>query len=253
MIFDKLINGLGGLGNLGGRGGRGSFGILGGYSDGAPRATQRAAARDAARGMTRADAKIELDERILALNNIHVLTIDERWNSLFVGVERTPEIECLEDAQNQRLKDQARLICEQKENCSDKKVFLARIMELTEEAFAKENAAARCEIDSCEAKVRQINARELEITEELAVIDGAIRAGNLGLLERVANLLYPGIRNAQLRIAELEAEIEALRDKLKSDITEKETLAATYDDAYNLMHSLLGADQIESLDRHFSI
>ena len=197
--------------------------------------------------------KFELDPGILVRNNIHVLTLDERWNSLFAGVERTPAIERLEDALNQSLKDQAKLTAEQLENASDKKRLLSRIMELTVEAFTNENAAARDEISSCEAKVKQINARELEIAAGLGALDGAIRKANMDLLEGAVTLMYPGIHSAQARIAELEAEIEAMREKLKGAISEKETLAATYDAAYQFMHGLLGADQIEALDRYFSI
>ena len=197
--------------------------------------------------------KIELDAQVLTRNNILVLTLDERWNSLFSSVERTPAIIRLEDALNQRLKDQARLTAEQKENLSDKRKLLARIMELTEEAFTNENAAARGEIASCETKVRQINARELEITTELGALEASVRKANMDLLESAVALLYPGIHDAQLRIAELGIEIESMRNKLKECISEKETLLATYDEAYHFMHDLLGAEQIEALDRFYSL
>jgi len=197
--------------------------------------------------------KFELDEGILARNNILMLTLDERWNSLFAGVERTPAIMRLEDALNQLMKSQARLTAEQAENQSDKKMLLARIMELTEEAFTNENAQARSEIESCEAKVRQINERAPKIEDELAALGRATRKGNMDLLESAVMLLYPSIHDAHARIAVLEAEIESLREKLISCISEKEALAATYNEAYQFMHGLLGADQIEALDSYFSL
>jgi chromosome segregation ATPase len=197
--------------------------------------------------------KITLDERVLQRARISVLTLDERWNNLFAAIEKTPAIIKAEEALNNCVKEQARLTAESKDNQTDKKARLRRIMELTTEAFERENEAARAEITECEERVRAINAREPEIEREQGALAQKIKDSNVALLESAVAYLYVSMKKSQKRVAELDTMITDMRETLKDCISERELLDAAGTETYHFLHGLLGAAQIESLDEHYSL
>jgi chromosome segregation ATPase len=194
-----------------------------------------------------------LDEGILRRNKISVLTLDERWNSLFRDIERTPIIIRCEENLNNRIKEQAKLTAEQKDVRAEKKRLLKRIMELTPDAFDRESAAARDEIAECEAKVRALKEREPEIEERLFGMRGEIDEANRMLLENAVSYIYRCIKESRERAQELDARIQDLRGELRDAISEKERLSESSGEAYLSLHDLLGARQMEELDGSFRI
>ena len=197
--------------------------------------------------------RIELDPDILRRNRISVLTLDERWNSLFKYIAKTPTIIRLEERMNNLLKKQAQLTTEHKENLALKKDLLKRIMELTTDAFERGDETARKQIDNSEAEINRINLREPEIEEELSTAQTDIKEVNIELLENSVSYLYRDIKKTQERTVELEVLIEELKEKLKESISERETMVEAYNQTYLYLHALLGVEQIEELDRHYSL
>ena len=197
--------------------------------------------------------RIELDPDIIRRNRISVLTLDERWNSLFKYIAKTPTIIRLEERMNNLLKKQAQLTTEHKENLALKKDLLKRIMELTTDAFERGDETARKQIDNSEAEINRINLREPEIEEELSTAQTDIKEVNIELLENSVSYLYRDIKKTQERTVELEVLIEELKEKLKESISERETMVEAYNQTYLYLHALLGVEQIEELDRHYSL
>ena len=197
----------------------------------------------------RPQKRIELDGDILRRNRISFLTLDERWNSLFVDIEKTPVIQKHEEHINNLLKKQAKLTNESKEIYTEKKRLLDRIMSLTTEAFDREDENARKEIDVCEMRVHEINQRGPEIEEELTGLVHEVKNANMELLENAVSHIYDGILKSQHRVAELETHIMELREHIQNSIEEREKVLESYNEAYQLLHGLLGAEQMEELDR----
>lgn len=193
----------------------------------------------------------KFDRKVLRKNDISLLILDERWNSLFVNTEKPPEILSLEEKLKDLLKEQARLITEAKEIAQKKKGCIDRIISLTSEAFDKNNDAAKHDMKENEKEIVRINERCVKIEEELDNIPDRIREINLELLEYTVNVVYFKIRADQRRVNDLEKLIEETRKKLMEYIDEKESLSEDYTGIYSYFHDLLGGEELEKLDREY--
>ena len=197
--------------------------------------------------------KVDLSGKILRLNNITVLTLDERWNVLFTNIEKTPAIIKCEEKINNYMKEQAKLTAEQNAGAFEKKALLNKIMELSAGAEGDESEEILKRIDECREKVETINTRQNETEERLLVIPDDIRDANRELLENMVSYLYYNMRKAHKRVLELDVLIESARNSLLDYIEEREVLSTTYNDAYSSFHDLIGADQISELDKFFGV
>lgn len=195
--------------------------------------------------------KLKFDAGTLRRNDISLLILDERWNKLFTNTQKTPEIERCEQKLRELMKEEARLLAEQKEIAAAKKHHLSRIMEFTTEAFEKGSEAARDEMKASEQEIKRINARAKRIEEELEEIPSRIRDANIELLELTVMVVYYKIRSGRKRVEELEKLIEETKAKLKEYIDEKEALSQDDSDIYSYFHDLLGGEELEKIDRMF--
>lgn len=195
--------------------------------------------------------KPKIDRKILRKNDISLLILDERWNNLFANTEKTPEIMALEDRIKELLKEQARLITESKNISATKKMLMDRIIKLTPEAFEKNSEEARTQMQQYEKEIRRINERLPKIEEELDNIPESIKNTNLELLEHMVNMVYFKIRANRKRKEELDRLIEETRIRLKEYIDEKESLVEDDTGVYSYFHDLLGAEELERLDKEY--
>jgi chromosome segregation ATPase len=194
---------------------------------------------------------IKFGARTLRKNDISLLILDERWNKLFVNAPKTPSIERSEQKLKELLKEEARLITEQKEIAAAKKTHMDRIIRLTPQVFEMGDVAAKKEMKESEREIKRINNRAKHIEELLDEMPDRKRKVNLELLEKTVNVVYYKIGSARKRVKELEKLIEETRSKLKEYIDEKETLSQDNTDIYSYFHDLLGGEEIEKLDREF--
>ncbi len=195
--------------------------------------------------------KKKFDRSILRKNNISLLILDERWNSLYNNTEKTPEILVCEEKLRELLKTQSRLITESKEIALRKKSRMDRIIQLTPDAFDRNNQQAKSEMYSCEVEIKRINERIKNIEAELENMPDLIKEANIDLLEKTVNLVYYKIRLNQKRVRELEGLIEDTKTRLKEYIDEKESLSKDDTDIYSYFHDLLGGEELEKLDKEF--
>jgi hypothetical protein len=194
---------------------------------------------------------VKFDRRVLRKNDISLLILDERWNSLFSATDKTPEIISCETRIKDLLKKQSRLNQELKDIGLIKKKCMNRILELTTEAFENNSKSAKNEMQSCEKEIIRINDRVQNIDKTLDNFPDMIKEVNLELLEFTVNLVYFKIRSNKKRVKELEVLINELKSKLKEYINEKESLSQDDSDTYSYFHDLLGAEELERLDKKF--
>ncbi|OPX45526.1 hypothetical protein CLHUN_09010 [Ruminiclostridium hungatei] len=190
----------------------------------------------------------QLDMKVLFKNDITLLTLDERWNSLFKNIVKTEEISQCENSIKELLKEQSRVISESKEIAARKKECMDNIIRLTTEVFDNNNQDAQTEMQECEKQIIGINTRLTEIEERLADIPKEIRQVNLELLENTVKLVYFSIRENQQRVTQLDKEIAETKEKLIKLVDERELRAQDDTDTYSYFHDLLGGDQLQKLD-----
>lgn len=195
--------------------------------------------------------KKKLDIKVLRKNNISLLILDERWNKLFANTVKTPLIERCEQRLKELLKEEARLVAEQRENTASKKLHMDKIIKLTPLVFGKNDANAKKEMQLSENEIKRINVRSEKILELLEEMPERIKQANLELLEQTVIIVYFKIRTSAKRVEELEKLIEETRTRLKEYIDEKESLSQDDTDIYSYFHDLLGGEELEKLDREF--
>lgn len=189
-----------------------------------------------------------LDFKVLIKNDISLLTLDERWNGLFSNIVKTGSIIECENNIKELLKEQSRLITENKEIGLKKKECMDSIIKLTTEVFDNNNPEAQAAMQECEKTILGINNRIKEIEERLDGIPGEIRRVNLELLEHAVKLVYFSMRENQRRVSELDKQISETKELLMKLIDERESLAQDHTDTYSYFHDLLGGDQLQKLD-----
>jgi hypothetical protein len=199
----------------------------------------------------KSEKKAKFDTKTLRKNDISLLILDERFNKLFVNTPKTPAIEHCENRLKELLKEEARLLAEQKENAAAKKLRMDRIIKLTPAVFEQNDETAKKEMQGCESEIKRINDRAEKIREHLEEMPARIKGANLELLENTVSVVYYKIRSSSKRVEELEKLIEETKVKLKEYIDEKESLAQDDTDIYSYFHDLLGSEEIEKLDREF--
>jgi chromosome segregation ATPase len=195
---------------------------------------------------------VPLDGNLIRENRLSVLTLDERWNSLFRCAEKTPAIARGEEALNGCIKEQARLTAELGECRERKKRLLGRIVELTRHAYNRGGESAKREIADCEAQIRAIKAREPEIGERLSMLSNDIKNANMELLETAAGHVYQDIRDSRQRLGLLDGEIAELSERLGARTAERRALAEASAAAYAGLLDLLGAEQMGELEKYFT-
>lgn len=199
----------------------------------------------------KSNKKVNFDKKILRKNNISILVLDERWNSLFKNVEKTEKIIKLERELIELLKEEARLNSEHKDISAQKSKCLKRIMELTPKVFEVKDEKARIEMEECEKNIKEINNRFKEIEKEIETIPDKIKDKNLELLESIVFTVYFKIRANQRRIKELEKLIEETKRNLEKYIDEKGRITEDDADIYTYFHDLIGKEELEKLDREY--
>lgn len=195
------------------------------------------------------DKSVKLGKYVLRSNDISLLILDERWNGIFNHAEKNEEIIKIEEELRSLLKQQSKLIEEQKTAGVRKKELVAAILALTQETFENNNEDARLKMSECEKEIKEINERLTVLEQELDDLPQKLKEKNVELLEIAVEKVYFTLRGRQKRLEELGNLIDETREKLKGYIDEKETLAQENNDSYTYFHDLLGSDEIERLDK----
>jgi hypothetical protein len=126
----------------------------------------------------------KFDTRTLRKNDISLLILDERWNKLFVNTPKSPSIERSEQKLKELLKEEARLIAEQKEIAAAKKAHMDRIIKLTPKVFEEGDETAKKEMQDSEREIKRINSRAQRIEELLEEMPDRKKKSNLSCLRK---------------------------------------------------------------------
>lgn len=200
--------------------------------------------------LSRTSKKI-FDKQVLRKNDIGILILDERWNSLFKNIEKTADINAFEIMIKELLKKEAKITTEKKEIEATKKKCMAKILELTPQVYEKHIESAKEEMTKCEIEINRINKRFQEIEDELYKTEIEIKDTNIELLEQAVSVVYFKIRKTQKRKEQLTLLIEELKAKLMAAIDEKESITEDSGEVYTYFHDLLGAEELERLDQKY--
>ena len=194
-----------------------------------------------------AELDIEKLKSCTAINDIPILTLDERWYHLITDKLKTDEIRYWEKRLNELLKKQGQVNNDIKEV---KKIKTQLIQDVVDNMQDEDN-------DPKKAKVMEQNQRLIQeakdkinsLEDEALDIPRDIVDANRNLLIETVKVCYNKINSNKEDLEVLDKWINATRVKLKKNILIKQDKEEDNNRMYSSMHDILGVDVMKELDR----
>ena len=194
-----------------------------------------------------AELDIEKLKSCTAINDIPILTLDERWYHLITDKLKTDEIRYWEKRLNELLKKQGQVNNDLKEV---KKIKSRLIQGVVDNMQDEDN-------DPKKAKVMEQNQRLIQeakdkinsLEDEALDIPRDIVDANRNLLIETVKVCYNKINSNKEDLEVLDKWINATRVKLKKNILIKQDKEEANNRMYSSMHDILGVDVMKELDR----
>lgn len=180
---------------------------------------------------------------------IPILTLDERWNTLFAELIRRPEIKKKTKLMNELLKEQGGMVNRVKEMKVLKKRLMTNIVDNMSEVDDKDaNDLRGKKQDVNQRLIRDINGKLDDSKERLMELPYEIMQNNRELLLESMIYGYTIINNNEDKAEDLASDIERLSLELEEKIKQKELIDKQTNAIYSYLHDLIGADILEKLD-----
>ena len=194
-----------------------------------------------------AELDIEKLKSCTAINDIPILTLDERWYHLITDKLKTDEIRYWEKRLNELLKKQGQVNNDIKEV---KKIKNQLIQDVVDNMQDEDN-------DPKKAKVMEQNQRLIQeakdkinsLEDEALDIPRDIVDANRNLLIETVKVCYNKINSNKEDLEVLDKWINATRVKLKKNILIRQDKEEANNRMYSSMHDILGVDVMKELDR----
>ena len=194
-----------------------------------------------------AELDIEKLKSCTAINDIPILTLDERWYHLITDKLKTDEIRYWEKRLNELLKKQGQVNNDIKEV---KKIKKQLIQDVVDNMQDEDN-------DPKKAKVMEQNQRLIQeakdkinsLEDEALDIPRDIVDANRNLLIETVKVCYNKINSNKEDLEVLDKWINATRVKLKKNILIRQDKEEANNRMYSSMHDILGVDVMKELDR----
>jgi len=195
--------------------------------------------------------KLDFNIATLKKNDIVILTLDERWNTLFKIIPINSEVKKHQDYLNRLLAKEAGLYQEQKNIEPEKIKHMNRIMMLTTDAFDNNSEEAKKSLVESKEKIEALNKRAQELENEIFQMKDKIRDANFKLLDVTVRYVYDVMTTSREKQKKLDRELEKTKKRLKKLQTERQNLSTDWTEIYSFFHTLLGSDELTKLDQLF--
>lgn len=194
----------------------------------------------------------ELEQKIihsLQNKNVPLLILDEKWLEIFPEHLQNAAIRSMVSELNDLLKKQGR----QADEVKGLKRYKSQMMqEIVQYMGADESALGRLKqrkLDKNQKKILELN-EQLQATEDsLSDMPYRIRQVNAELMVESTRVCYERFQTNKERLSELDGEVAQLREKLKLKLLEKQEREMQDSKMYTYLHSMLGPQLMEELDR----
>lgn len=194
-----------------------------------------------------AELDIEKLMSCIAINNIPVLTLDERWYHLITDKLKTDEISYWEKRLNELLKKQGQVNNDIKEV---KKIKNQLIQDVVDNMQDEDNDPKRAKVmEKNQRLIQEAKDKINNLEDEALDIPREIAEANRNLLIETVKVCYNKINSNKEDLEVLDKWINATRVKLKKNILIRQDKEEANNRMYSSMHDILGADVMKELDR----
>jgi uncharacterized coiled-coil DUF342 family protein len=178
------------------------------------------------------------------------LTLDNKWNQLFVQYRPTMRIKRGAREVNNLLKRQGKLTTDIKDLRKKRKLLMDEIVGLADEVeqgnsnSEKRLATTKRIIDDCKKKAEKY---EQELTE----LPPKLEAANFNLMLCTMEVCYERFKDNAAQIKEIGDWVTMIRAELKEKVVIKKETETANNTLYQYMHQVFGAEVIEIFDMEY--
>lgn len=192
--------------------------------------------------------KSEYINNILNTKKLPIVLLDPLWHTAKEHI-KSVVIDQAEKELQELLKEQARLNTDYKEYTVVKQNFLKEILVLSGKVQEGNDDEALKELSKLHQSTLSANQKLEEIERRLEHIDEEISDKNKEIISEMIAVGYGYIELYKERSQILEAEIATLRAQMLQKTAQKKESEAFLKDIYNYLHSIVGREQIEIIDK----
>jgi hypothetical protein len=181
---------------------------------------------------------------------IPILTLDNKWNQLFVQYRPTMRIKRGAREVNNLLKRQGKLTTDIKDLLKKRKLLMDEVVGLADEIeqgnsnSEKRLATTKRIIDDCKKKAEKYE-------QELAELPPKLEAANFNLMLCTMEVCYERFKDNAAQIKEIGAWVTTIREELKEKVVIKKETETANNTLYQYMHQVFGAEVIEIFDMEY--
>lgn len=181
--------------------------------------------------------------------NIPILTLDNKWHQLFLGMEKDENVIELENQLNELLRRQGKLNSELKDIKVLKKKLMDDIMH-SADILDKDpsNKKEEKKLEESKRLLNDCNKKMEDDEDELIDLPRTIYKKNQELMLATMEICYEKIHINAKEIDEISAWITEIRKELKEKIIRKQEGEQKNKELYAYMHDIFGPDVIELFD-----
>lgn len=186
----------------------------------------------------------------ISKTKVPILLLDNKWHRLFGKVEPTKEIKALEAQLSELLKEQGKIV---NENKALKKIKADLMNEIvanmddaddTSKANDKKLSENKKLINDANEKLAANEDRLLELPQEIDRINKALMIATM-------SMCYDRLKENTSMIEEIALWIKDIRIKLKKNILKKQNLEVYNAEVYSYMHDIFGPEVMEIFDMKY--
>ena len=197
---------------------------------------------------TSIDLKKEYVNDIIRNKKLPIVLLDPLWHTAKEHIQ-SKNIDKAEKELQELLKEQGRLNTDYKEYNVIKQNFLKEILVVSNKAQEGNDPVAIEELNKLHQTTLGANQKLEDIEKRLDEIEREIDDKNKEIISEMIAVGYSYIENYKSQNEKLEAEIAALREEMLRKTNKKKEGEAFLKEIYNYLHSIIGREQIEIMDK----
>ena len=192
--------------------------------------------------------KKEYVSDILKNRRLPIVLLDPLWHTMRESIQ-SDIIKAQEKNLQELLKEQGRLNNDYKEYSTVKQNFLKEILNLSGEVQVDGNSESIEALNKLHQSTVGVNQKLEDIEKRISEVEVEIESANREIIEEMIAVGYEYIEVCKEKEIRLEREITQLREQMLLKTGEKKKCEKLLKDVYNYLHSIVGREQIEVIDR----
>lgn len=193
---------------------------------------------------------IDFKDNIVKKNKIPILIYVPEWIQLFSGNKSRSMQKIIAKLEELIARGKSCDLELDKLN-KRKKIVMNKILYLSKEINDNDNNAALPKMEQAEKEIIEINQRMPRLIEESEMLPDRINEANTQLLKETIKRAYELIKEYESESEKYQEQVNEFRQKLADLIQKKVYTEEQVNKLYSFIHGMIGADEMESLDKSF--